>query len=131
MRILVVDDDMVSRKKMEVILQEFGDCFLAESGQDAILVFREASAKNIPFDLISLDITMPDINGIDVLKQIRQMESDRAVPPERQARVMMVSSHADQNLVLGSVAAGCNNYIVKPFERAKVVEKLRMLGFNV
>ncbi|GAB6095706.1 chemotaxis response regulator CheY [Desulfatiferula olefinivorans] len=131
MRILVVDDDMVSRKKMEVILQEFGDCFLAESGRDAIRVFREASAKNIPFDLISLDISMPDINGIEVLKEIRQMETEGAVPPEGQARVMMVSSHADQDLVLGSVAAGCNNYIVKPFERAKVLEKLRALGFNV
>jgi CheY-like chemotaxis protein len=131
MRILVVDDDMVSRKKMEVILQEFGDCFLAESGQDAIRVFREASAKDVPFDLISLDISMPDIDGIEVLKQIRQLEKDLDLPPKRQARVMMVSSHADQDLVLGSVAAGCNNYIVKPFERAKVVEKLRTLGFNV
>lgn len=131
MRILVVDDDMVSRKKMEKILQEFGDCFLAECGLDAIAVFKEAWSRDIPFDLILLDIGMPDISGIDVLKQIRQIESEKAITKDKASRVMMVTSHADQDMVVGSMQAGCNNYIVKPFERERVVEKLEDLGFNI
>lgn len=128
MRILVVDDDLVSRKKMEKILEEFGDCFLVESGQDAIKIFKEAWGMGVPFDLISLDIGLPDINGIEVLKHIRKIEKDKAISKEKLSRVMMVTSHADQDFVMGSVAAGCNNYLVKPFERNKVVEKLQSLG---
>lgn len=128
MRILVVDDDVVSRKKMEKILEEFGDCFLVESGKDAIKIFKEAWGMGVPFDLISLDIGLPDMSGIDVLKHIRQIEKDKSIAKDKASRIMMVTSHADQNFVLGSVEAGCNNYIVKPFARNKVVEKLEHLG---
>ncbi|MBU1168428.1 MAG: response regulator [Proteobacteria bacterium] len=131
MRILVVDDDMVSRKKMEKILQEFGECFLVESGQDAIKVFTEAWAMGIPFDLITLDIGMPDISGIDVLKHIRQIEKDKAIAKDKLSQIMMVTSHADQEVVVGSLNAGCNTYIVKPFERGRVLEKVENLGFSL
>lgn len=128
MRILVVDDDLVSRKKMEKILEEFGDCFLVESGSDAIKIFREAWGMGVPFDLVSLDIGLPDMSGIEVLKNIRRIEKEKAIAKDKLSRIMMVTSHADQNMVLGSVEAGCNNYIVKPFSREKVVEKLEHLG---
>lgn len=128
MRILVVDDELVSRKKMEKILEEFGDCFLVECGADAVKIFKEAWEMGVPFDLVSLDIGLPDMSGIDVLKRIRQIEKDKDIAKDKLSRVMMVTSHADQSLVLGSVEAGCNNYIVKPFSREKVVEKLEHLG---
>jgi two-component system chemotaxis response regulator CheY len=131
MKCLVVDDDGVSLNKMQKILGEFGDCVLAESGKDAIVEFNHAWDLGVPFDLVSLDISMPDITGVDVLIAIRGIEKDKGLPRERQTKVMMVTATADQDVVVGSVKAGCDNYIVKPFDRTRVVEKLKVLGFKV
>lgn len=131
MRILVVDDDFASRKKMEKILQEFGDCFLAESGSDAIKIFKEAWDIGIPFDLISLDIGLPDISGIEVLAQIRTIEKDKAILKDKASQIIMVTANADQETVMNSLQAGCNSYIVKPFGRDNVIEKVSDLGFAV
>jgi CheY-like chemotaxis protein len=131
MKILVVDDEMVSRTKMMKILCEFGECVVSESGSDALEEFKHAWDSGTPFDLISLDINMADISGIDVLKAIRSIELERNVKKDRMSKVMMVTSHADQDVVIGSMKAGCNNYIVKPFTPERVVEKVRSLGFNV
>jgi len=131
MKCLVVDDDGVSLSKMQKILGEFGDCVLAESGKDAIVEFNHAWDLKSPFDLVCLDISMPDMSGVDVLIAIRDAERQKGLEKDRQARVMMVTATADQTVVVGSIKAGCNNYIVKPFDRARVVEKLKSLGFKV
>jgi len=131
MKCLVVDDDGVSLNKMQKIIGEFGDCVLAESGKDAIVEFNHAWDQKLPFELISLDISMPDMSGIDVLIAIRNIEKEKGISKDRQCKVMMVTATADQDVVIGSVKAGCNTYIVKPFDRTRVVEKLKSLGFKV
>jgi two-component system chemotaxis response regulator CheY len=131
MKCLVVDDDGVSLNKMQKIIGEFGDCVLAESGKDAIVEFNHAWDLKLPFELISLDISMPDMSGIDVLMTIRNIEKEKGISKDRQCKVMMVTATADQDVVIGSVKAGCNTYIVKPFDRSRVVEKLKSLGFKV
>ena len=131
MKFLVVDDDLVSRTKMQQILKEFGDCVLAESGHDAIAECVHAWDKGIPFDLISLDIGMPDMTGIDVLKAIRALEIHKGLKKEWVAKVVMVTSMADQDSVIGCMKAGCDSYIVKPFDLEKVKEKLGSLGFSL
>lgn len=127
MKFLVVDDELVSRSKMQSILGEFGECVLAESGQDALVEFAHAWSIGAPFDVIMLDIAMSGISGIDVLKKLRHIESGMNIGKERTAIVVMVSSYADQNIVLESIKAGCNNYIVKPFNRDRVIDKLKDL----
>ncbi len=130
MKILVVDDEIVSRKKMEKIMVEFGECHTAESGISAVEAFNEAWSMGIPFDLVSLDITMPDIDGIEVLTQIRRIENEKALAQSHRVKVMMVTTHSDKNIVVESMNAGCNNYIVKPFDRERVVSKLNTLGYS-
>lgn len=131
MKSLVVDDDGVSLNKMQKIIGEFGDCVLAETGKDAIEEFNHALDLKQPFELIALDISMPDMSGIDVLIAIRNIEKENGISKDRQCKVMMVTATADQQVVIGSVKAGCNTYIVKPFDRGRVVEKLKSLGLRV
>lgn len=131
MKILVVDDEVVSRKKMEKIMTEFGECHIVESGKDAVDSFADAWRIGIPFDLISLDIGMPDISGIEVLTMIRSIEKEKALDNSQRVKVMMVTTHSDKDIVVNSMKAGCNNYIVKPFDRKRVVEKLVTLGFDI
>lgn len=131
MKCLVVDDDGVSLSKMKKILAEFGECVLAESGKDAVLEFRHASDIDLPFDFVALDISLPDMTGIEVLTECRAIEKEKGVEKNRQSKIMMVTATSDQAVVVDSIKAGCNNYVVKPFDRERVVEKLKSLGFKV
>lgn len=129
MKLLIVDDDPVSRILMTKYYCEFGDCVVSISGKEALIEFKYAYDKGAPFDLISLDINLSDMSGIDVLKTIRNIERDKGITKDKMAKVIMVTSHSDQDFVIGSVKAGCDNYIVKPFDRARVTEKLKSMGF--
>ena len=74
MRILIVDDEIVSRSKMSTIMSHFGDCEAVDSGEMAIASFKKAWRDAQPFNLISLDIDMPDMDGFEVLSALREFE---------------------------------------------------------
>jgi two-component system, chemotaxis family, chemotaxis protein CheY len=131
MKILVVDDEVVSRKKMEMILKSFGSVECVTRGKVALETFRKACEDRKPFGLVSLDISMPDMDGSEVLKQIRAVEEEIGVGPEGQARVMMVTSKADRNTVIMCTQNGCDDYVVKPFTRETVTAKLYAMGLPV
>jgi two-component system chemotaxis response regulator CheY len=124
MKILVVDDEMVSRKKMERIAKDFGECMAVASGVEALTAFQDAWERRTPFTLITLDVAMPELNGTETLTRIRQKEIDAGVPAEQRAKVIMVTSHSDLNTVLESIRAGCDDYIIKPFTPEAVSRKL-------
>jgi len=124
MKILVVDDELVSRKKMQKIMVNFGECEEFESGSEAITAFKKALENRTPFDLITLDIVMPELDGIEVLFEIREIENLKNIPEEKQVKILMVTSHSDRDNIITSIQAGCNDYIVKPFDREMVIEKL-------
>ncbi len=124
MRIMVVDDELVSRKKMEKILSGFGEVEVVENGEKAIDIFRKASDKGEEFDLITLDIEMPGIDGTETLFEIREIEKEKHIPTNKQVKVLMVTSHSHRDYVITSMQAGCNDYIVKPFTKDTVIKKL-------
>ncbi len=124
MRVMVVDDELVSRKKMEKILSSFGEVEAIENGEKAIDVFRKASDKREGFDLITLDIEMPGIDGTETLFEIREIENEKKVPKDKQVKVLMVTSHSHRDYVITSIQAGCNDYVVKPFTKDMVIKKL-------
>ncbi|MBF0288627.1 MAG: response regulator [SAR324 cluster bacterium] len=131
MKILIVDDEMVSRKKMEKIMDNFGEYESANNGDDAIATFKSSYQSGVPFDMIALDVEMPGKNGTEVLCEFRAIEQEHAVPQHLQAKVLMVTAHSDKDTVLSSIQAGCDDYIVKPFNKETVMEKLKKLGFSV
>jgi two-component system, chemotaxis family, chemotaxis protein CheY len=130
MNILVADDDHVSQKKMEIILRPFGTVHCVESGAEAITVFVKAWENWNPFDLVTLDISMPGMNGQEALKQLRAVETEKKVPADKRAKVMMVTGVADRDTVKFCKIDGCDEYVVKPFTRTVVIEKMRNMGLS-
>ncbi len=128
MKILIVDDELVSRRKMEIILREFGACQAVENGNAAVRAFTEAIENGARFDLVTLDISLPDMDGTTVLKMIRELEKGNAIPEDKCAKVLMVTSHSDQATVMSSISAGCNDYIKKPFTLERILQKLEKIG---
>jgi len=124
MKSLVVDDDFVSRSKMEAIMESYGECIVAENGKEAIKLFQTNLEGNKPFDIITLDIAMPDMDGTEVLFNIREIENNHNVAKENQVKIIMVTSHSDRDYLITCLQAGCNDYIVKPFDVEAVCKKI-------
>ncbi len=130
MKTLVVDDELVSRKKMQAILRNIGDCQAVNSGKEALALFEEAMGAENRYDLICLDIDMPEMDGITVLKSIRKIESEKEIPKEDGVKVIMVSSSSDKTSVVECLKAGCNGYVLKPFDKETVYSKIEGLGIE-
>jgi len=130
MRVLVVDDELVNRKKMAKVLESFGDCVAVDSGDAALKAIGTALEKGEPFDLITLDVSMPKMEGTEVLYEIRRIEEQRNIPKENRSKVIMVTAQSDKDTVITCIQAGCDSYVVKPFDRTIMAEKLKKLGMN-
>jgi len=128
LRVLIIDDDMVSRTKMELIMEYFGDCKTLDHGGEALAVFHEAHQDGDPFDLIMLDINLPGMDGIQVLSAIRLAEKKLNIDKSHQAKILMTSSYRDKERIVASVMSGCDDYIGKPFNLDLVRSKLEKLG---
>ncbi len=130
MKILVVDDDAIARKAMQNIMNSLGECEVAESGRAAITAFEKARDDMVPFDLIALDISMPDIDGVEVLLKIRDVENKQKYTKLKRAKVIMITVSADKDTVTRCIEAGCDSYVVKPLKKDTIINKLQTLGFR-
>ncbi len=130
MKILVVDDEFVSRKKAEKILSLYGDTDVAINGAEALEAFQIAHKDLKPYNLITMDIMMPDMDGIEVLKKIRKWEETNGIQFGKGVKVVMLTASKASDSVLSSFSEGCEAYIVKPFNKEKMDNALRELGIN-
>lgn len=128
MRILIVEDDFVGRKVMLKMLSEYGECDVAVDGVEAVKAFELAWEAGAPYDVLFLDIMMPNMSGHEALKHIRDKEKERGVPSAREVKVVMTSALDDvKNVTQSFFQGGASAYLVKPIERRKIVEELRKL----
>lgn len=124
MKFLVVDDDVISRSKMVAIVERFGAYHSVESGKAAISLFQAHLEESNPFDMIMLDIGLPDMDGTEVLYHIREMENAYHVAKADRVIIIMVTSHSDKDHVITSLQVGCNDYVAKPFDLTLIRRKL-------
>jgi len=124
LKILIVDDELVSRSKMTKILESIGECFAVDNGKDAIKIYQEEADKKAPFNLITLDVNMPEVDGTQVLFEIREFEDSGKVGNMERAKILMVTAASDKDTVITSIQAGCDGYIIKPFTKESVFNKL-------
>lgn len=128
MKYLIVEDDFAGRRLLQRYLSDYGECDIAVDGKEAVEAFRQALEDNEPYDLICLDIMMPNMDGRDALKAIRQIENERGIRGLDGVKVIMTTALGDSKNVVGSFREGCEAYIVKPIEKKKFLEEMEKLG---
>lgn len=126
MRTLIVDDDLTSRQLLKEILSKYGKCYLAATGGEAIETFRQAVRTGLYFDLVCMDILMPEMDGFTAVQEIRTVET-KDVPADACAKILMTTASNDLKNVLRSVREFCDGYLVKPIDTAQLVDRLKSL----
>lgn len=113
-RILIVDDAAFMRMMIRDILTKngFEVCGEANDGLQAIEKFKEVRP-----DLVTMDITMPEMDGIQALKEIKKFDPN--------AKVIMCSAMGQQAMVIDAIQAGAKDFIVKPFQADRVIEAIK------
>ena len=128
MRILIAEDDRMSRTFLSRFLSEYGDVDVATDGMEALDLLMDAARKKMNYDLLCLDIMMPKVSGIQVLKVVRTMEKQHGIPQEDHLPVIMMTALADMDYVDQAFDLGCDAYASKPLEIGKVEGLMRDLG---
>jgi len=129
MRILVVEDDFTSRRVLARILESYGTCDVAIDGEEAVEAVRLAlEGEGGNYDLICLDIMMPKMDGQSALKQIRTLEDAHGILLGEGAKIIITSALHDSKNVMEAFRSQGDGYIVKPYDKAKVVSELRQHG---
>lgn len=125
MRILIAEDDRISRTFLQKFMQSYGDVDVAVDGMEAVDLYMDSVKQNKPYNLLCLDIMMPKVDGLKVLKVIRQLEKQHAVP---QVKIIMMTALADVGYVDEAFRQGCDAYASKPVDTDKVEEVMKNLG---
>jgi two-component system, chemotaxis family, chemotaxis protein CheY len=128
MKFLVAEDDFAARRLLQILLSEYGPCMVAINGREAVEAFQEALEDQEPYDLVCLDIMMPEMDGHEALRTIRQIEADRGVKGLDGVKVIMTTALKDSGNVFGAFREGCEAYVTKPVKRAKLIEAMEQLG---
>ena len=126
MRSLVVDDDFICRSTLLAQLLPFGSCDAAADGIEALLAISRAHEAGWIYDLICLDIDMPNISGHEVLRSLRLQEERRRDGPR--ATVIMTSSHSESNQVKSAFVNHADGCLVKPVRSEILRTRLLTLG---
>ncbi|MHC1744384.1 MAG: response regulator [Syntrophobacteraceae bacterium] len=130
MKTLVVEDDFTSRLYLSNLLQGFGETHAVVNGQEAVAAFSSAMDTGRPYDLVCLDIMMPELDGQGTLRAIRSLEQEAGVLVGRGAKVIMVSALGDKDNVLTAFRELCDAYLVKPISKAQLQGQLQTLGLT-
>ncbi|MEN6577440.1 MAG: response regulator [Phycisphaerales bacterium] len=128
MKCLIVEDDSVSRELLRAFLKNYADCHMARDGREAVEQFIDALDADQPYDLICMDIMMPDVSGRDALKAIRQIEAEHGIGGLDGVKVIMTTALDDSKDILGSFREGCEAYVVKPIHKDKLFAEIEKLG---
>lgn len=132
MRFLIVEDDFSSRRVLQMLVQKFAPADVVVDGGEAIEAFRLSWEDGQPYDVIFLDIMMPNVDGHEALREIRKVEKEMGVHELERTKVIMTTALQDpKNVVDAYYEGAADAYLVKPIERISLLEALKSVGIDV
>lgn len=128
MKTLIVEDDFTSRLFLQEMLKKFGPVDIAVNGKESVDAVHASLASGAHYDLILLDIMMPEMNGQEALRHLRKAEETAGLIVGRGAKVIMTTALSDKDNIMEAFRREADGYMVKPVDKNKLLEKLRELG---
>jgi two-component system, chemotaxis family, chemotaxis protein CheY len=128
MRALIAEDDFTSRLLLQKLLSPFGEVHVAINGREALEAFKEARRKRRSYNLVCLDIMMPEMDGQTVLREIRALEEGERVLHRRRVKILMTTALRDWGNLSTAFKELCDGYLAKPVDKAKLLRHLREMG---
>ena len=113
---------------MGKLLSPYGKCDMATDGKEAFFAYLLAWDNDEPYDLICLDIIVPEMDGQDVLEAIRTWERGKGIPTGQGVKIIMTTVLTDKENVLLAYTLGCEAYVFKPIDKTDLLDKIRGLG---
>lgn len=116
-RILIVDDSQFMRRIIKSIIEntDYEVCGEANDGKEGYLLYQQLKP-----DMVTLDITMPECNGLECLQKIIDYDS--------KAKVIMCSAMGQKIMVMEAMKIGAKDFVIKPFQKERVIETLKKLS---
>ena len=126
MKMLVADDELNNRILLRKILESYGEVDLVIDGQEAVDAFTLAHAEEAPYDVIFMDIMMPNMDGHKAVQTVRKKEAEMNVPPQEEVKVVMVTAlDSAKDAMQAYYRDGCTDYVTKPITRSKIDNVLK------
>jgi putative nucleotidyltransferase with HDIG domain len=130
MKILIVDDETISRTILLSKMTNMGTCVEVDNAKDALAEIDKATTEEQPFDVITLDVSMPVMGGQELLEHIRKQEQKNKIPKDQRVKIIMITARMNLGTIKACIKSGCNGYLTKPVSQVQLIQSLSQLGFE-
>jgi two-component system chemotaxis response regulator CheY len=126
LRVLLVEDDFSSRLLLQTFLSRYGACHIAVNGKEAVEAARSALERGLRYDLICMDIMMPEMDGREAVKRIRALEVEHGILSTYGAKIIMTTAVDDIKEVNRCFHELCDGYLLKPVDLNQLLEQMKV-----
>jgi two-component system chemotaxis response regulator CheY len=130
LRVLLVEDDFASRLLLQTFLMRFGECHVAVNGREAVDAVRAAFARGQRYDLICMDIMMPEMDGREAVRHVRAIEESHGILSTAGAKIIMTTTVSEIRDVIQCFKDLCDAYLMKPIDLGKLLEQMKAYGLT-
>ena len=125
LRSLLVEDDFAGRLVLQTFLSRYGECHIAVNGKEAVEAFGSAFDRGRRYDLICMDIMMPEMDGREAVRQIRAMEEAQGILSAYGAKIIMTTALGQVKEVIRCFRELCDAYLVKPIHLGQLLAHMK------
>jgi two-component system chemotaxis response regulator CheY len=125
MKTLIVEDDFTSRLVLQTFLSRYGECHVAVNGREAVEAVGSALESGQRYDLICMDIMMPEMDGRQALKQVRALEEAHGTLSTQGAKIIMTTAVNEFKEVARCFEELCDAYLLKPIDLSKLLKHIK------
>ena len=131
MKVLVIEDDRATQTLLSKMLEPVCDCTIKGTAIEGIDEFTTSLMAFDLFDLVLIDIGLPDMGGIYALHILRRFEKVKGISNLRRVKIIMMTGDADEDKVKDSLQKGCDNFLIKPLSKEKLQGKINAVKLSL